>query len=79
MTASPNNPPAGVAMWGGTSMSTPFVAGTIAYWAAKRPDLAQDPAAMKDFLYSLALKGVVTGNPVAGDRKLLLNNGQAGR
>ena len=65
-----------VASLAGTSMATPHVTGIVAYWAAKRSDLARDPAAMKAFLASGALKGVVTGSPRAGDKKLLLNNGQ---
>ena len=60
----------------GTSMATPHVTGIIDYWAAERPDLAQNPAAMKAFLTSTALRGVISGRPNAGDPMILVNNGQ---
>ena len=60
----------------GTSMATPHVTGVVAYWAAKRADLAKDPAAMKAFLAKMALKNAITGTAIAGDKKYLLNNGQ---
>ncbi|KAI9852611.1 MAG: hypothetical protein M1838_000059 [Thelocarpon superellum] len=64
----------------GTSMSTPHVTGVMAYLMAQNSQLASSPAAMKAFLASSALPGIVqgNGNVASGDNQLLLNNGIQG-
>ncbi|KAF2085575.1 subtilisin-like protein, partial [Saccharata proteae CBS 121410] len=59
----------------GTSMATPHVTGVMAYMMVQDSSLAEDPAAMKDYLTRSALKNMVTGSVASGGAKLLLNNG----
>ncbi|OCL11936.1 subtilisin-like protein [Glonium stellatum] len=59
----------------GTSMATPHVTGVMAYLMAQDASLAADPAKLKSTLLSSALQNIVTGNVIAGDQKVLLNNG----
>lgn len=58
----------------GTSMACPHVTGVMAYLMAKDASL-RSPGAMKAFLKSSALKGVVKGRALQGDPMLLVNNG----
>ncbi|KAJ9646569.1 hypothetical protein H2199_002618 [Coniosporium tulheliwenetii] len=58
----------------GTSMACPHVTGVMAYLMAKDASL-RSPGAMKAFLKSSALKGVVKGRALQGDLMLLVNNG----
>ena len=60
----------------GTSMSTPHVTGIVATQIAANASLAQNPAAMKAWLKSNALRGLVGGKVIASGQELLLaNNG----
>ncbi|KAF2147697.1 subtilisin-like protein [Myriangium duriaei CBS 260.36] len=59
----------------GTSMAAPHVTGIVAYQIANNATLAQNPAAMKAWITSNALKGLVGGKVLVGDRLLLANNG----
>ncbi|KAB2574152.1 putative serine protease protein [Lasiodiplodia theobromae] len=61
----------------GTSMATPHVAGLVAYFAVGNANLRQSPAAMKSFVKSGAISGVLTRNSgyVSGGDLVLVNNG----
>ncbi|KAG8630920.1 hypothetical protein KVT40_000060 [Elsinoe batatas] len=69
------NGPQATAYLSGTSMAAPYVTGIVAYQMARDPTLAQNPAAMKEWLKNNALKGIVGGNVLKGDPLLLVNNG----
>jgi len=59
----------------GTSMSTPHVAGIMAYLIAQNQTLAQNPAAMKQYLRDTAFQGQLSGTVIQGDPLLVVNNG----
>ncbi|KAK6495053.1 hypothetical protein TWF481_003080 [Arthrobotrys musiformis] len=64
----------------GTSMASPAVAGVVADQLAQHPEFKLDPAGMKRFLLSKALKGTVklkTGDRASdgGTERVLLNTG----
>ncbi|KAL2352268.1 subtilisin-like protease [Cryomyces antarcticus] len=63
----------------GTSMACPHVTGLIAYLMVQNASLAASPAAMKSFITATALRGVVSGGAIQGDRHLLANNGIKGQ
>lgn len=58
----------------GTSMAAPHVTGIVAYQIASNATLAQNPAAMKAWLQQNALRGLVGGKVLVGDKLLLANN-----
>jgi cerevisin len=62
-----------VASMAGTSMASPHIAGLVTYFLSMKPDLATDPAGMKDFLKANAQGGIITG--VTSGNPLLANNG----
>ncbi|KAF3904471.1 Cerevisin [Arthrobotrys entomopaga] len=55
----------------GTSSATPLVAGVVAYELGRSSEFKLDPAGMKKYILSKALKGVITQDP----NILLLYNG----
>ncbi|GAM91450.1 hypothetical protein ANO11243_095000 [Dothideomycetidae sp. 11243] len=59
----------------GTSMAAPHVTGIVAYQIANNATLAQNPAAMKQWVRDNALRGLVGGQVLVGDALLLANNG----
>ncbi|KAF1986174.1 subtilisin-like protein, partial [Aulographum hederae CBS 113979] len=63
----------------GTSMAAPHVAGLVAYAMTQKPELAGDVKAMKSFIASSALPGLIRATednqPLPGDAMLLVNNG----
>lgn len=62
----------------GTSMACPHVTGVMAYLMAEDSSLAQNPAALKQKIRDMALKGAVKGSAGKGDPMLLVNNGIGG-
>jgi cerevisin len=62
----------------GTSMACPHITGVMAYMMAKNAALAADPAALKSALLATGLKGDISGNALAGDAQILVNNGIKG-
>lgn len=58
-------------------MATPHVAGLVAYFAVGNSNLRQSPSAMKSFVKSGAISGVLTRNSgyVSGGDLVLVNNG----
>lgn len=62
----------------GTSMACPHVTGVMAYLLGTEHGLASDPSALKSKLLGMAVKDIVHGGAVSGDKFLLVNNGVSG-
>lgn len=62
----------------GTSMACPHVTGVMAYLLGTDGSLANDPSALKSKLLGMAVKDLVHGGAVMGDKFLLVNNGIGG-
>ncbi|EPS45388.1 hypothetical protein H072_578 [Dactylellina haptotyla CBS 200.50] len=73
-----NNNSTGIASLDGTSMACPIVTGIIADELVKNPSLRLDPAGMKKFILSKALKGVIKPAMNMTGVEILANNGFPG-